>query len=222
MKKFKLLVAAVFLLAPLASWAQSEDKNPFAAWEKDIAAFEKQDKDNPPPLNGVVFVGSSTIRRWDLRKNFDNKDFINRGFGGSQLADSAHFVERLVTKHQPRLVVLYAGDNDIAAGKKPEQVAAAFQEFVKAIHKDLPKTKIIFISIKPSIARWKLIDTIRETNRLIDKQCQADELLTYLDIGKPMLGDDGMPKKELFDKDGLHLNEEGYKLWASLLKPYLK
>ena len=208
------------MLVPFLS--RADDKNAFDKWEKDIAAFEKQDKDKSPPQNGVVFVGSSSIRRWDLSKNFDNKDYLNRGFGGSQLADLVHFVDRLVLKHKPRLVVLYAGDNDIAAGKKPEQVAGDFKALVQAIHKDLPKTKIIYIAIKPSIARWKLIDNIRKTNGLIEAICKTDDTLTYLDIVKPMLGADGMPRKELFVKDGLHMNDEGYKLWASLLKPHLK
>jgi lysophospholipase L1-like esterase len=213
-------VAVLLLLVAAPLWA--DDKSPFDKWEKEIAAFEMRDKDQPPPMNGVVFVGSSTIRRWDLSKNFDNKDYINRGFGGSQIADAVHFADRLVIKYRPRLVVFYAGDNDLADGKKPEQVAGDFKEFVKAIHKDLPKTKIVFISIKPSIARWKLIDTVRQTNSLIEAQCKADELLSYLDVVKPMLGEDGMPKKELFVEDGLHMTDEGYKLWASLLKPCLK
>src|SRR5262249_46198905 len=213
-----LTLAAVLVALPCATRA---DDKAFEKWEKDIAAFEKQDKEKPPPQNGVVFVGSSSIRRWDLGKSFEAKDYINRGFGGSQLADSVHFADRLVLKHKPRVVVLYAGDNDLAAGKKPEQVADDFKEFVRAVHKELPRTKVIYISIKPSIARWKLIDTIRKTNGLIEAQCKGDERLVYLDVVKPMLGGDGMPRAELFVKDGLHLSDEGYKLWASLLQPHL-
>jgi lysophospholipase L1-like esterase len=204
-----LTLAAVLVVLPCATRA---DDKAFEKWEKDIAAFEKQDQEKPPPRNGVVFVGSSSIRRWDLGKSFEAKDYINRGFGGSQLADSVHFADRLVLKHKPRIVVLYAGDNDLAAGKKPEQVAYDFKEFVKAVHKELPKTKIIYISIKPSIARWKLIDNIRKTNALIEAQCKTDERLAYVSVEKPMLGGDGMPRAELFVKDGLHLSDEGYKL----------
>jgi lysophospholipase L1-like esterase len=212
---------SVAVTACVAFLLAGADDKAFEKWEKDIAAFEKLDKDKPPPQNGVVFVGSSSIRRWDLAKNFDARDYINRGFGGSQLADSVHFIDRVVLKHKPRLVVLYAGDNDLAAGKKPEEVADDFKEFVKAVHKELPKTKVVYIAIKPSIARWKMIDSVRKTNSLIEAQCKSDDVV-FVSVEKAMLGDDGMPKKELFVQDGLHLTEEGYKLWASLLKPHLK
>jgi lysophospholipase L1-like esterase len=202
----------------------AQDKPPdFTRWEKAIAAFEEQDAKSPPPKNGVIFVGSSSIRGWNLAKSFpEPKDLLNRGFGGSQLADSVHFAPRLVTKHRPRLVVLYAGDNDLAAGKSPEQVLADFQAFVQVVHKELPKTRIAFVAIKPSLARWKNIDRIRKANSLVETYCKKDDRLAYIDVVKPMLGDDGMPRAELFVKDGLHLSEKGYELWASLVKPHLK
>src|SRR5207302_468645 len=153
--------------------------------------------------------GSSSIRLWDLKKAFPNLEVINRGFGGSQIVDSVHFAPRLITKHAPRLVVLYAGDNDVAQGKAPEHLAADFQSLVQAIHKELPRTKVIFLSIKPSVLRWNLWDKIQKTNALIEAECKKDERLTYVDITKRMLGDDGKPQKELFLVDGLHLNGKG-------------
>src|SRR5262249_34572144 len=181
-----------------------------------------QDKEKPPPKNAVLFAGSSSIRLWDVSKSFPGLDVINRGFGGSQLADSTHFAPRIILKHQPRMVVLYAGDNDLAFGKTPEQVSGDFQAFVKAIHQELPKTKIAFISIKPSIQRWKLVDKIKKANSLVEAFCKQDGRLTYVDVFMPMLGEDSKPRPELFVKDGLHLSDRGYELWTSILKPYLK
>jgi lysophospholipase L1-like esterase len=216
-------VIAIVSAGLLFQSSRAEEKSDFSRWEKTIAALEQQDKVKPPSKNAIVFVGSSSIRLWDLKKSFPGLDVINRGFGGSQLADSVHFAARLVTKHAPGLVVLYAGDNDIALGKAPERVAADFRAFVQAIHKDLPQTKVIFLSIKPSVLRWKLWDKMQTANKLIEAECKKhDPVLVYVNVALPMLGDDGKPKKELFQSDGLHLNAKGYELWASTLKPFLK
>jgi lysophospholipase L1-like esterase len=210
-------------LIPLFLLVQADPpkKSDFSRWEKAIAAFEKQDQTNPPRQNGIVFTGSSTIAGWKLPRSFPMLDAVNRGFGGSQLADAVHFAPRIVTKYRPRAVVLYSGDNDIASGRTPEQVASDFREFVQVVQKELPKTKIIFLSIKPSIARWKLWEKMKQANKLIAEQCAKDERLIYLDVSPPMLGEDGKPKPELFAPDGLHLSEKGYEVWSSLLKPHL-
>src|SRR5262245_43560052 len=150
-----------------AGQSRAQDKQDFSRWEKAIAAFEQQDQEKPPPKSAVIFTGSSSIRGWNLAKSFPGLDVVNRGFGGSQIADSVHFAPRTVLKHQPRMVVLYAGDNDLNAGKSPEQVAADFEAFVQVIHKDLPKTRVAFISIKPSLARWKIVDKVQKANALV-------------------------------------------------------
>ncbi len=211
----------VLVVSLLVCTCRAEDRPEFARWEKDIAAFERQDQQKPPPKHGVVFVGSSSIRLWDLHKSFPDLDAINRGFGGSQLADSVHFAPRIVLKYEPRLVVLYAGDNDIAAGKSPERVAEDFQDFVQEVHGRLPKTRIAYLAIKPSILRRPLWDKMRKANALIEAACKKDDRLVFIDVATPMLGADGKPRAELFRKDGLHLNAKGYALWASILKPYL-
>jgi lysophospholipase L1-like esterase len=133
------------------------------------------------------------------------------------------FAKRIVVQHQPRVVVLYAGDNDIANGKSPQQIFADFQEFASVVHRALPKTKIIYIAIKPSIKRWALIDKIREANRLIREHVaeQKSDKLLFLDIEKPMLGADGKPRADLLQADGLHLNKQGYELWTRLLRPLI-
>jgi lysophospholipase L1-like esterase len=202
--------------------SRGDDKPAFARWEKAIAAFELHDRNRPPPKHAVLFVGSSSIRLWDLSKSFPDLKAINRGFGGSEIADSVYFAPRIIINYEPRTIVLYAGDNDIAAGKAPERVFADFKAFVKTVRKGLPKTPIAYISIKASIRRWGLIDKIRKANGLIEAYCKDGERLLYIDVVGPMLGKDGKPRPELFAKDGLHLNAKGYALWASILKPHLK
>jgi lysophospholipase L1-like esterase len=142
--------------------------------------------------------------------------------GGSELADSVYYAPRLVLKHRPRLVVLYAGDNDIAAGKSPEQVAGDFRDFVSVIRHDQPDTPILFLSIKPSLWRWKLWPKMELANSQIKSYCRNQKRVTLVDVAQPMLGKNGKPRPELFALDGLHLNAQGYAVWAAVLTPYLK
>ncbi len=190
-------------------------------WEPKIRQFEAQDKKQMPPADGILFVGSSSIVGWKLEQCFPDLPVINRGFGGSQIADSVHFAERIVLPYRPKIIVLYAGDNDVAAGKSPQRVLADYQQFVKTVHDTLPNTRIVFIAIKPSLRRWHLVDKMRKANGLIRAVTEEDDRLAYVDIDKPMIADDGKPRKELFKADGLHLNAEGYKLWTSLVLPHL-
>ncbi|HEX6964076.1 MAG TPA: SGNH/GDSL hydrolase family protein [Lacipirellula sp.] len=191
-------------------------------WAEAIAKFEKEDRTMPPPKGGILFLGSSSIRGWKLEKWFPDLPVVNRGFGGSQICDSTHYADRLVTIHQPRLVVFYAGDNDIAAGKSPEQVRDDFRAFVEKVRKPQPELPIVFIAIKPSIARWKLAEEIKEANRLI--AADAEELgdIEYLDVWPAMLDESGAPRKDVFVDDGLHMNDAGYDIWAKLLRPLLE
>ena len=189
-------------------------------WEPEIRAFEKSDRLNPPPSNAVLFVGSSSIRKWTtLAADFPGVTVINRGFGGSQIDDSTAFASRIIFPYHPRLIVFYAGDNDLDAGKSPDQVVGEYTNFIGIVHAQLPQTRIIFISIKPSLARWKLRDKIIETNRRI--AAMREPYLSFVDIYPSMLGADGTPEKDLFLSDGLHPSEKCYRLWASLIRPYL-
>ena len=201
--------------------ATEESADDFSRWEKAISAFEQMDEREPPPKGGVVFVGSSSIRLWDLDESFPEVRAINRGFGGSHLADSVHFAERIILKHRPRTVVVYAGDNDLHAGKTPGRVADDFESLVSKVRSELPKTTIVFVAIKPSLKRWGIVDRVRAANERIRALCERDERLVFVDVFTPMLGPDGMPRRELFVDDGLHLSEAGYALWTELVRPHL-
>jgi lysophospholipase L1-like esterase len=201
-----------------ASWAEGG----FARWEKAIAAFEERDRDDPPPQHAVLFAGSSSIVRWDTQRAFPGIATINRGFGGSVIADSTHFADRIIVKAQPRTVVFYAGDNDLSRGRSPAQVRDDFRSFVATVRQALPEVKIVFIGIKPSHARWRLLEQQQEANCLIEADCRSDPRLVFIDTVPAMLGDDDRPRPGLFGPDNLHLSARGYALWNSLLKPALK
>ena len=216
------MAARMLLAAGVLPFVSGAAEHNSSRWEKSIARFEAADKKEMPKPGGVLFIGSSSIRLWKtLKDDIPGVAVVRRGFGGSQIADSVHFAGRIVHPYQPRQIVMYAGDNDVASGKSPEAVLADFQTFVKVVHAKLPKTRIAFIAIKPSIARWKLSGKMSEANALVHGVCAKDKRLDFIDIWQSMLGQDGKPKANLFVKDGLHLNANGYALWTSIVKPYL-
>jgi lysophospholipase L1-like esterase len=213
--------ASVFLALALLSALPAAAQSFVDRWEKDIAAFEAADRIAPPAKGQIVFVGSSTIRRWDTSVYFPDLKIINRGFGGSELSDSARYVDRIVVPYEPRLVVVYAGDNDIGGGTTSEQVAVAFERFTRAVHATLPQTRILYIGIKPSLLRWTQIDRMRSANLVIRAYCERDDRLAFLDFDGLMLGWDEKPRRELFVEDGLHLSPQGYQMWTTVLRPWL-
>lgn len=190
-----------------------------ARWQSSLADFARHDQLQPPASDGVLFVGSSTIRMWQrLSQDFrDVPVIINRGFGGSTLRDCHALVRELVIQYRPRQVMVYAGDNDLAEGRSPDEVLASFEDFVRSVRTELPGARITYISIKPSPLRAALLPKVRQTNALIAGYVQGMPELRYVDIFSPMLAADGLPRPELFLADRLHLNEAGYRLWQTVI-----
>jgi lysophospholipase L1-like esterase len=191
-------------------------------WEPAIQKFEAEDRANPPVKGGVVFIGASSIVRWNLAESFPDLKAVNRGFGGSEMADSARYAARVVLPHAPRTVVLYPGENDLARGTPPETIGAGFVSFFDTIHKALPSARVVAIGLKPTPARWHLTDQMHQANRLIRSYCERQKECVYVDVWPAMLGPDGKPKPEHFIADGQHMTPEGYKVWTSLVRPLLR
>ncbi len=191
-------------------------------WEADIAAFEAGDRAHPPVACGVVFIGSSSIRKLEsMGADFPDANALNRGFGGSRIADATRYVPRIVTPYRPRLVVLYAGDNDLAEGATAAQVLADFRAFVGAVRAAAPLPPIAFVSIKPRPSRLALIDTMRQANALVRAYARQQQQVRYIDVFTPMLDAGGKPREALFGADGLHMNAAGYALWTHIFAPYI-
>jgi lysophospholipase L1-like esterase len=205
-----------------AAWAAEPAAPVGWKWEEAIAAFEAADRDAPPRSGGVVFVGSSSIRRWDLRASFPDLPVVNRGFGGSELPDATRAADRILRPHSPRLVVLYSGDNDIARGRSAAAVADDFRAFVAAVRRNCPGAGVACIAVKPCPARWRWFATQTDANRRLATICADTPGLTFIDVVTPMLGPDGMPRPELYAADGLHLSDAGERLWAGLVRPRIE
>ena len=187
-----------------------------------IKDFLDWDKKNTFEKNGILFIGSSSIRKWKTAEYFNYKSsIINRGFGGSHISDINYYFNTIVLKYKPKIIVFYAGDNDIAGKKAPEQVLDDYVEFVGLVRKNIKQARIIYIPIKPSPSRWSLWGDMAETNKLIKMFIDSDDQQIYLDTATPMLNNRGKPSGHLFVSDSLHLSEEGYVLWSEILKPAL-
>lgn len=209
-------IALCVLLVALSSQAAPH------RFENEIIAFEQSDKTNPPPQHAILFVGSSTIRRWKtLARDFPDHTVINRGFGGSMYSDCNYYFDRIVTPYHPKMIVLYAGSNDLFAGKKTDQVLSDCEEFLGKVKKALPDAKVAVVSINASPSRWRDIDKVRQFNKQVSDYAASHTNVLYIDTFSAMLDKDGRPRPELYVSDRLHPNAKGYAIWKSVIAPYL-
>jgi lysophospholipase L1-like esterase len=221
--KNMLSLALMFLTLSVFSVAADSDfKYPDPnRWTDDLKSFDQWDAKNAFPANPILFVGSSTFRLWNTADAFPGLPVINRGFGGSWMADSLHFVDRLVLRYKPSVVVIYAGDNDIAGGLPAEAVHSDFVKLTAAIRAALPDTPIIGLAIKPSQSRWKLWPEMKKANQLNSDFAQSSGGITFVDAEPVLFNADGLPDPAFFESDALHLNKAGYEKVKALLAPVL-
>ncbi len=191
-------------------------------YAKEMLAFAARDATNPPPARPIVFTGSSSFRLWtNLTTDFPNLGVLNRGFGGSQLSDVRQHFERVILQYQPRQVFIYCGGNDLNAKKPVSRVVDDLKAVVERIHRELPKTRVTYVSIALNPARWEQRDLVRQANAEIERFMAADPRRRYLDITRVMLQADGTPKPDIFVADRLHMNRKGYELWIPVIRPAL-
>ncbi|MDR3444972.1 MULTISPECIES: SGNH/GDSL hydrolase family protein [unclassified Dyella] len=213
---------ACLLTSLVASAITHADGAPPSHWQPDIAAFEASDHTHPPARHGVLFIGSSSIQFWkSLAEDFPGIPVINRGFGGSALTDSTYYADRIVWPYKPSLIVMYAGDNDINDGASSDRVLASFQSFVARAREGVPGVPIVYVSIKPSLARLALWPTMKAANDKIRDWAATQKSIRFVDVAPAMLDAQGKLRPELFRPDGLHMQPAGYALWIAALKPVL-
>lgn len=216
----KKIFYCVFILTCFITLQSSAQNKP--AFYDDIQRFKKMDSLHKPAKNGIVFVGSSSFTNWkELENVYKSYHAINRGFGGSTLAQANDYIADLVYPHQPRQVVIYSGENDIAIDQTSAlETLNRFAAFFTRIRIKYPQTAVLYVSMKMSPSRMQNAETVQHANTLIKDFLSAYTNTQFVDVNSKMLNN-GQPRPELFLEDMLHMNQAGYDIWIKELTPYL-
>lgn len=222
MKNYKIYTLVILLMLSNALSTFSQKKLPFQA---QIEAFLKQDSLKFPPKNAILFVGSSSFTNWkDVQDYFPEHTIINRGFGGSSLPDVIRYAPNIIFPYEPAQILIYCGENDFPSGPNTtaDTIFNRFTRLHRIIRTALPKSEIIYISMKPSISRLKYLPEMRRANEMIRKFQKKQANSDYIDVYSKMILEDGSPMPDIFLNDQLHMNKNGYIIWQKAIKPYLK
>ncbi|TXK49368.1 G-D-S-L family lipolytic protein [Pontibacter qinzhouensis] len=224
MKKKHLLTSLILLALCFTCFYRVQAQElPLPPFWNEIQEFKQQDSVQMPPKEAILFVGSSSFRLWpNMQQMLPEYTVINRGFGGSNLLDLKRYLPDIVFPYQPRQIVIYSGENDIASDTvEAEEVLLRFENVFQAIREELPEVPIVYITIKPSPDRERYMPLMRKANELIKNYLNDKPKTTFIDVYKPMLQKNGKPRTDIFIQDNLHMNEKGYAIWVKALKPHL-
>lgn len=220
--KLKTVVTLVaFFIGFQVSLAQQPAQPPFF---KDVSALKSKDSAAYPAPNSILFTGSSTFTKWtDVNAYFPGYKIVNRAFGGSSLPDLIRYADEVIIPYRPKQIVIYCGDNDLVASDSitPQIVLDRFKNLFTQIRNKLPRVHILYVSIKPSPSRERLMPEMVQANNLIKNFLKTSQYTAFANVYQPMLIEDGQPNPTLFLKDNLHMNASGYVIWQKVLLPYL-
>lgn len=192
------------------------------AFENEIRNYEKQDSISLPKKGQILFIGSSSFRIWKtFSTDLAGISAINRGFGGSTMTDALYYFDRMVVKYAPSTVVVYEGDNDLAKGKSPEELAKEYEDFSNRLKKALPKTKLVYLAVRPSLSRIAIVDKQKQFNGWLEKYCKSQKGRFFLDMHSPFYLPDGTLMPDIFVADRLHLNEKGYQIFSAKIREFI-
>ncbi|MEP7376245.1 MAG: GDSL-type esterase/lipase family protein [Chitinophagaceae bacterium] len=216
----KINVISFFLFWTAVSFAQEQKP---AFWD-DIQAFKKKDSVSFPAKDAILFIGSSSFTKWqDVQNYFPSYTIINRGFGGSSLPDVIRYAEDIIFSYQPKQIVIYCGENDLAGSDtvRAQLVFNRFKQLYNIIRDHYPKVKVTYVSMKPSPSRTHLMPKMLEGNLLIKNFLKKKKKTSFVDVYYSMLEADGKPIESIFLEDKLHMNAKGYEIWQKLIEPHL-
>lgn len=208
---FPAVLAFILILVPFVSAQES----PF---EKEIAAYEKMQRDNPVEPGGTVFVGSSTWRLWKgIEKDFEQFQAVNRGFGGSKIPEQIAAHERIVLPLKPKRIVFFCGTNDLAAKTDSVKVYENFIRYLSLVWKHDPALEIYFVSASRAPVRKEYWANGDIFNAKLKDLAEKATGLHYIDVVSAMNDEKGETREDLFIADRLHLNRTAQELWIPII-----
>lgn len=216
----RLFIASVFFAFIALLMSCSQNTMPF---QEQISAFQEADQQNPSPEGVVLFTGSSSVRMWkSLQQDFPDRQVLNRGFGGSSMADLLARFDEVIAPHNPSAIFIYEGDNDLAQGQSEAEIMANTRKVLARIRKKDKAVPVVFISPKPSVARKELRDRYISFNKVLSAWTNTREHVHYLDVWEPMMAEDGRVREDIFIEDNLHMNAKGYAIWKQAVGDMLE
>jgi lysophospholipase L1-like esterase len=213
------LISLLLLLFCSVAFSQSAPQ-----YWKEIIAFNKQDSAQKPPSNAILFIGSSSFTRWtDVSNYFPGYTIVNRAFGGSTLPDVIRYFYEVVIPYSPKQIFIYCGENDLANSESVtvDDVVIRFKTLYAMIRANYPKVMVDYVSIKPSPVREKIQDKVKAANKEINAFLKKEKNAAFIDIYDALLDPNGKMREELYVKDRLHLNADGYQIWKKIFLPYM-
>lgn len=213
----RILTTAVLFLLSMVAFGQEKHR-----FEDDVNTIRQYDKIYSVPDDPILFIGSSSIRKWDrLQSVFGTYNIVNRGIGGAVIDDITFYLNDLVFAYRPRQIVVYVGENDLPSTESPAEIFQKTKRLIEEIRRKLPEVPIVYIALKPSPSRDKFQQKCVQSNAMIRHYMEQSDNCTFVDVFTPMLKN-GKSRPELFVKDMLHMNDQGYKIWEQLIQPTLK
>lgn len=217
MKRIFIILFFAFLVIPVANAQQW----PFF---DEVQAYRKQDSISVPPRNAILFIGSSSFRLWkNMQDDFPGYTIINRGLGGSSLPDIIHYADEMIFAYKPKQIIIYCGDNDLAASDTvtTETVVKRFGDLFELIRNRKPGIPVVYVSIKPSPSRERLLPAMMLANKTIKEFLKTKPHTAFADVFSEMMSSDGKIRTDIFLEDKLHMNARGYAIWIKTITPYL-
>jgi len=177
--------------------------------------------------NSIVFAGCSMIEFGQWQDLLNNAAIVNRGILGDNSFGLLNRIDDIINL-QPEILLISIGINDIAGDIPMNVTCKNICAFVKKINGDSPSSKVFVHNILPTnpvhsehktefINHYNKNKQVEQLNKALKEESSSYNF-SYIDLHSSFKDENGNLNKEFANPDGIHLNANGYKFWAELLR----